>query len=151
MTITRELIVAEARSWIGTPYRHQARAKGVAVDCVGVGIGCARALGLVAPDFDVTGYTRQPDGRTLIAECDRYMTRIDTAEMGHGDAVAVRFDSGPQHFGILVPYRHGGLAMVHAASKYSKVIETRLLFGASPLSMKLVAAYRFPGIDAWPN
>lgn len=151
MMATRELVVAEARRWIGTPYLHQARAKGVAVDCVGLGIGCARALGLVPPDFDVTGYTKHPDGRILIDKCDHYMTRIDAASMQHGDAVVVRFDSGPQHFGILVPYRHGGFAMVHAASRYRKVIETRLLFGTSPLAMKLVAAYRFPGVDAWPN
>ena len=29
----RQAIVAEARSWIGTPYLHQGRVKGVGVDC----------------------------------------------------------------------------------------------------------------------
>jgi len=29
-------IVAAARAWIGTPYRHQASVKGVACDCLGL-------------------------------------------------------------------------------------------------------------------
>lgn len=33
---TREAIVAEARAWIGTPYRHQASLKGIGCDCLGL-------------------------------------------------------------------------------------------------------------------
>ncbi len=29
-------IVAEARAWIGTPYRHQASLKGIGCDCLGL-------------------------------------------------------------------------------------------------------------------
>ena len=32
----RAAIVAAARSWIGTPYRHQASLKGVGCDCLGL-------------------------------------------------------------------------------------------------------------------
>jgi NlpC/P60 family putative phage cell wall peptidase len=31
-----EEIIAAARSWIGTPYRHQASLKGVGCDCLGL-------------------------------------------------------------------------------------------------------------------
>jgi cell wall-associated NlpC family hydrolase len=147
MVATREQIVSEAREWIGTPYRHQARAKGVAVDCVGLLIGVARRLGLVAPDFDVTGYTRRPDGWTLIEECERHMTRLERDFMRYGDGVIVRFDAEPQHFGFVAPYRHGGWSIIHATAKYGCVVETRLLFGRAPLAMKFVAAYRLPGIQ----
>jgi NlpC/P60 family putative phage cell wall peptidase len=41
---TRAAIVAEARSWIGTPYRHQASLKGVGCDCLGLVRGVWRAL-----------------------------------------------------------------------------------------------------------
>jgi len=126
---------------------HQARMKSVGVDCIGVVIGTARALQLVAPDFNIDGYTQQPDG-TLIETAGRYMTRIDQAAMQPGDVVAIAFDGDPQHFGVLVDYRYGGLAIVHASGKYGKVIETRLLFGTTPLTMKFVAAYVLPGIDA---
>jgi NlpC/P60 family putative phage cell wall peptidase len=39
-----ERVVAEARSWIGTPYRHQASLKGVGCDCLGLLRGVWRAL-----------------------------------------------------------------------------------------------------------
>jgi hypothetical protein len=74
------------------------------------------------------------------------MTRIARIAMQPGDAVVVAYDGDPQHFGFVAPYRHGGLAIIHAASKYGRVIETRLLFGAAPLAMKFVAAYRLPGV-----
>ena len=37
-------IVAQARSWLGTPYHHQARLKGVGCDCLGLLRGLWRAL-----------------------------------------------------------------------------------------------------------
>ena len=44
MTVTRTDIIAEARAWIGTPYRHQASLKGVGCDCLGLVRGVWRAL-----------------------------------------------------------------------------------------------------------
>jgi NlpC/P60 family putative phage cell wall peptidase len=41
---TRTRIIAEARAWIGTPYRHQASRKGVGCDCLGLVRGVWRAL-----------------------------------------------------------------------------------------------------------
>lgn len=32
----RKLVISEARSWLGTPYNHKARIKGVGVDCGGL-------------------------------------------------------------------------------------------------------------------
>lgn len=39
-----ERIVAEARGWLGTPYRHQASLKGVGCDCLGLVRGVWRGL-----------------------------------------------------------------------------------------------------------
>ena len=44
MPITPKIVIAEARSWIGTPYRHQASLKGVGCDCLGLVRGVWRAL-----------------------------------------------------------------------------------------------------------
>ena len=44
MPLTRSIIVAETRSWIGTPYRHQASLKGVGCDCLGLVRGVWRAV-----------------------------------------------------------------------------------------------------------
>ncbi|MFL5163197.1 MAG: peptidase P60, partial [Microvirga sp.] len=38
------LILAEARSWIGTPYRHQASLKGIGCDCLGLLRGVWRGV-----------------------------------------------------------------------------------------------------------
>ena len=39
-----EAIVAEAVSWVGTPYRHQAALKGIGCDCLGLVRGIWRAV-----------------------------------------------------------------------------------------------------------
>ena len=41
---TQAAIVAEATSWLGTPYRHQASLKGVGCDCLGLLRGVWRAF-----------------------------------------------------------------------------------------------------------
>lgn len=39
-----ERVLAEAESWIGTPYRHGASMRGVSCDCLGLVRGIWRAL-----------------------------------------------------------------------------------------------------------
>ncbi len=140
---TRAEVTAAAYGWMGTPWRHQHRTKGTAVDCAGLVIGVARELGLVAPDFDFTGYGRQADG-TLLAVCERFMTRIPRDQMAAGDVLVVAVESDPQHMGILVPYRHGGLSLVHASSTARQVVETRVMFGRT---FVFRAAFRLPGVE----
>lgn len=36
MALERAAVVAEARDWIGTPYRHQASVKHAGCDCLGL-------------------------------------------------------------------------------------------------------------------
>lgn len=145
--IDRYAVVTEARTWLGTPFHHQARLKGVGVDCVGLVIGVARSLGLVAPDFDVQPYARLPDGHSLMALATQHLQRLDVPAkaptLQAGDVVVVSFDADPQHFGVLGDYRHGGLSLIHAHSISGRVIETRLMF--SP-TMKFVAAFALPGV-----
>jgi hypothetical protein len=38
---SREAVIAEARSWLGTPWHHQASLKGVGRDCIGFVRGVA--------------------------------------------------------------------------------------------------------------
>lgn len=137
-------VVAKAREWLGTPFQHQQRSKGLAVDCAGLLIGVARELGLVAPDFDVSGYARQPDGASLLRWCDQYMTRVRREELQPGHVVVVAFDAAPGHIAILGDYAHGGLSIIHAATKPGRVIETRLLFTKQ---MRFVAAFNIAGVE----
>lgn len=144
---TRAEVVATARTWLGTPFQHQQTMKGVAVDCRGLVQGVAQELGLLPEDFGVEPYPRQPDGRTMLALCGQYMTRIEQAAMQPGDVVVVVVDAEPQHLGILGDYRHGGLSIIHASSRApgarGRVIETRLMFSRA---QRFAAAYVLPGV-----
>jgi cell wall-associated NlpC family hydrolase len=46
---TRAEIIAEARTWLKTPWRHQGRLKGIGCDCVGHIVCVPRALGIFPP------------------------------------------------------------------------------------------------------
>lgn len=140
--MTRADVVAEARTWLGTPWVHQHRAKGQAVDCAGLIICVARDLGLLPADFDLNGYSRMPDG-TLLAVCDEHMDRIERSAMQPGDVLLMATEHDPQHMGILGDYRHGGLSLIHAASKAGRVIETRLMFAGN---QKFRGAYALRGV-----
>ena len=54
----RAAVVAEARSWLGTPYHHMGRVKGVGADCLTLPICCYQAAGIVPRDFKVAFYPR---------------------------------------------------------------------------------------------
>ena len=135
------MLVAAARSLIGTPYHVKGRLPGVGIDCVGVPIVAAWLAGVKPRSFDIRGYSDVPDG-SLLPLCDEHMKRIERAEMRPGDVVVVRLGAVPHHVGVLGDYRHGGLSMIHADNaRLHKVVEHRLFFDAA---MHFVAAYRIP-------
>lgn len=145
---TRADVAAEARAWLGTPFAHQARTKGLGTDCGGLVGGVAVALGIVSPDWWQThfdprfgGYGRQPANGTLQRVLESFMARGDDPQCG--DVVLMSFASEPQHVGILANYRWGGLSIVHALEAAGKVIEHRL----SPIwRSRIVAGYAYPGV-----
>lgn len=148
--VTKADVVAAARDWIGTPYIHQHRMKGHGVDCVGLVIGVARELGLVAPDFDVTGYPASPDGKSLLELCDKFMRRLpalDLLEPGHVLVYQFHAKLGPQHMGIVGDYLHGGLSLIQAlgtSDNKGRVIEWNL---ARPRkNWKPIRGYAIPGV-----
>jgi len=53
MTI-RDEIVRLSRAYIDTPFHHAARLPGVGLDCVGLLVCVARAVGIVDKSFDVS-------------------------------------------------------------------------------------------------
>ena len=144
--ITGAHVIAEAREWIATPFQHQTRLKGKAVDCAGLVIGVARNLGLIDPGFDISNYARSPDGFSLIRTADEHMIRISRDFMREGDVIVIRWAKEPQHFGIVADYLHGGMSIIHAyctPDGKGSVIEQRL---APHLLARFVAAYRLPGV-----
>ncbi|HYD46333.1 MAG TPA: peptidase P60 [Phenylobacterium sp.] len=94
---SKERIVAAARSWIGTPYRHQSSAKGAGCDCLGLVRGIWRevvgpepeAPPPYAPDWAEVG------GReTLLEAARRWLVEIPPAGMAPGDVALFRMAAG---------------------------------------------------------
>ena len=56
--MSRAAIVAEAMSWLGTPYAHRQRLKGVGVDCAQLPLAVYRACGLL-PEVEPEAYAAQ--------------------------------------------------------------------------------------------
>ncbi len=104
---TREAIVAEALSWVGTPYRHQASLKGVGCDCLGLIRGVWRALYGEEPEA-APGYT--PDwaeakgAETLADAAARHMTPVAAADVAPGDVLLFRWRATlpAKHAAILI-------------------------------------------------
>lgn len=132
MTVTREQVVEEARTWLGTPWKHQAMLKGVGVDCIGYLAGVAYNLGLAdarpkmrMPEY--RAYGREPLPNVLLAACAQYLDEIPIPGAGLGDILLLRVPRGlyPQHFAIVSAMGDGVPSHVLHATSASprKVVE----------------------------
>lgn len=134
-------VVACARTQIGVPWVHQGRRWGEALDCAGLIICVARGLGMVPADFDVTGYTRTPDG-SMLPTLQEHLTPIPALELGA--VLCVATDRDPQHLGIVADYVHGGFSLVHATNAgRCMVVESRIMYARN---FKRRGVFRFPGV-----
>lgn len=135
---TRAEILAEARTWLGTPFHHQGRVKGVGVDCVGLIVGVLRTLGH-AP-LDQTGYGREPHAGLLEAALEAQLMRVALDAAQPADVLLLRFVREPQHVGLLT--EAGGI--IHTYERVGRVVEHRL---DEAWRRRLVRAYRLPGVE----
>ena len=74
--MTRDEIVAQARTWLNAPYRHQGRSKTDGVDCMGFIIGVAEELGYTTIEAP-NRYSTAPNGTELLAGCERNLKKMD--------------------------------------------------------------------------
>lgn len=141
--VTRAAVVAEARRWIGTPYRHQASLIHVGCDCLGLVRGVWRALIGPEPE-DAPPYS--PDWaeargeETLARAARRHFAAVETNAFRAGDVLLFRFrDFAPaKHLGIATSASH----MVHAHGG--------ACVAEAPIGLwrrKIVGAFAFPGVD----
>ncbi len=84
--VDRGYIVRLARSWIGTPYHHQASKRGVGTDCIGLVRGIWRALygaeAETAPAYS-RDWAEATGEETLLEAARRHLIEVDT---GRGPA-----------------------------------------------------------------
>lgn len=141
MSATRAAIVAEAKTWLGTPYRHQAALKGVGCDCLGLVRGVWRTIYGGEPER-APGYT--PDwaeasgSETLAEAAGRHMLPVPVADAGAGDLLLFRWRAN-------LPAKHAALLIapdrfIHA--QHGAAVATATL---TPWWRRRVAyAFRFP-------
>lgn len=137
----REQIIRAARCWLGTPFHHQGRLKGVGVDCAGVIVEVARELQI--GDVDMQGYGHRPDSRELERLCHEHMTPIPFDEAQPGDVLLIMIDNAPQHLAFLTGL-HGGWGMLHAYAPARRVVEHGI---DQEWTDRIVAAFVMPGIE----
>ena len=140
----QEQILREARSWIGTPYRHQASVKGAGTDCLGLVRGIWRAVYQAEPEAPPP-YT--PDWAealgqdTLLEAAQRHMTERAIGEARSGDLILFRM-------GLGTPAKHAAImsgqdTIIHAYWGRS-VCETRLV---PWWRRRMAAVFEFPDIS----
>jgi NlpC/P60 family putative phage cell wall peptidase len=137
-----QALVAEARRWVGTPYRHGASLAGVGCDCLGLVRGVWRAVYGAEPE-PVPPYSpdwAEAGGREVLRDtAARHMAEIGLDEADAGDLLLFRWRDG-------APAKHCGIAtgdgrMVHAHDG-AAVAEV----GLGLWRRRLAHAFRFPPV-----
>lgn len=139
MIITTDLIIETARSYLGTPYHHCGRKKGLGVDCIGLVSGVAVELGLTF--HDLKAYPRMPDGKTLINEFNKCLLPVPASDLQPGDIMVFWFRRPhlPTHAGI----KSFGDGMIHTYTSLEKVVEHDM---GDTWKKRLYCVYRYPGL-----
>jgi NlpC/P60 family putative phage cell wall peptidase len=145
VSLSRRAIIAAARRWIGTPWRHQGSVRDVGSDCIGLVRGVWReclgaeplAVPPYRPDWDESG------DELLLASVAAAMP---CAEKAHpGDVVLFRMNphAPAKHAAILTEAD----TLVHAYWARA-VVESR--YGRF-WRMRAAHAFSFPGALSWPS
>ena len=144
MTVARDRIVAAARGWIGTPYRHQASVRGGGCDCLGLVRGIYRELYGAEPEKAppyTSDWGEALGQETLLDGARRNLPEIEIAAARDGDLLVFRLRAGTpaKHLGILT----NPLSMIHAVES-APVCEVHM---GRWWRRHAAAAFSFPGVD----
>lgn len=128
--MTKDDVIKEARTWVGTPFKHQGRVKGVGADCVGIIIGVTRDLGL--SNFDTKNYSRYPDIQMMGSLLREHLEEIPVENAQPGDVLWIKVKGSPQHLAMKTDK-----GIIHAHMGVGKCVEVildkateRLIVGA---------------------
>ncbi len=137
-------IIAAARGWLGTPYRHQASLKGLGCDCLGLIRGVWRevhgrepeVMPAYSPDWAEAG------GTEALAEAGRrHLLEIPCAEYQPGDVLLFRWKPH-------LPAKHAGIATTASAMIHAQDGACVSEIALSPWwKRRLAFAFRFPGVE----
>ena len=142
---TSAKIIEAALSWVGTPYHHQQRLKGVGVDCAHLVAGVAIDAGLLSPDVILPmDYSPQwnlhNEEQMLLGHLEQFgCQQKDTA--APGDIICFTIGRAVGHLGILISETQ----YVHAQNMvkpYQVTVNTL----SDKWSRRHTHTYSFPGV-----
>ena len=137
--MTSEDIINAARACLRTPFAHQGRLPGIALDCAGLIVHVAQAIG--ADYRDQQGYSLTPSGALEQAldeqPCLTYLD--DTTDRQPGDVLLIRIGRDPSHLAI-----YTGPTMIHAYEPVGFVCEHDM---TPQWARRITAVYRFAGVE----
>ena len=131
--------LAEARTWIGTPYRHQASCKGAGTDCLGLIRGLWRALyggGPVAIPPYTPDWSEPSRDEVLMRTATALLIRVERPDPGDVLLFRMRDKGVAKHLGVLATSE----TFIHAYSGHG-VVESSL---SAPWRRRIVGTFRFP-------
>lgn len=149
----RDLVVAEARSWLGTPYHHRASVKGHGVDCGQLIIRAFIDVGLVPP-FETGNYNHDwhlhRNEERYLEYVERYLKRIDDVEYPLKDRESSfsRLPGDVLVWRVGRTFSHGGIVtrwpwIIHSSFPDRMVVEVELY--NTPMSIRPMRVYSFWG------
>lgn len=111
----RAEILAEARTWLGTPKIHQHALKGFGVDCWGLVRATGEACQVLTVDPEAwehfQGYGEVPSPRLVLGCANTFLVPIQ--EPGVGDIALLQWRDGlPMHFSLVGEFR-GRRTLIH--------------------------------------
>nr|WP_323782692.1 peptidase [Thalassovita sp.] len=140
-------VVATARTWIGTPYRHQASVRAAGTDCLGLLRGIWRDLNGTEPELP-PAYSRdwsEPQGEEVLwRAARRHLLNRPLEVEAPGDILLFRMCAGcvAKHLGVAADIG-GGASFIHAYSGHA-VVESPL---SLPWRRRIVARFALPEGD----
>jgi len=143
-------IINEARSWLGTKFKHQGRIKKTTndsggCDCLGLIIGVAKNLhiraknGELLASFDQIIYPKLLTSNILQEELNKLLFEIEIKDLQAGDIILLKINNWPQHLAIvsdITPH----ITIIHSYIQARKVVEQHF---PKDWTNKIVATYRF--------
>lgn len=148
----RTLIIEEALTWEGTPFRDQACVKGLGTDCAMLCFGVAIELGMVdkSERRKIAKYSPEQHYHTnesaLISTMELFGCKeIPIDEMKPGDMVTFEYGNTIGHVGIIIEQHDSYCVIIHAVKgTINQVVITNL---TCDLETRLKKAYKFPGVS----
>lgn len=145
MSATGAVVEAAVRLWLGTPYRHQGRRRGVGCDCLGLVLGVWRDVYGSAPrapaDYAPDWAEAEP-ADLLLSAAREHCREKPVAKLAGGDLVLLRWKAGQ-------PARHAGIAtgdgshFIHAYHG-SAVVESALV---PSWRRRIAGVFAFPDLS----